>query len=352
MNKTRNKSVDIAKSLGIILVVLGHTDCLGKNFIYQFHLPLFFFLSGYVFSEKYLDRPKEFIKKRVKSLYMPFVLLESLFLLFHNLFVKIGLYNELSNTKLILNLKNIIVNFFKILTLGYGEQLAGPLYFLISLLEINILFWCLLKISKKFKNKGYLICILISTILFFVGCYTKLPRMLSQSLIGLFFYSFGFLFKKIEKKIKFRLDFFIILSIIVWVCSRYNFVDISKLSITYKPLLIISGLCGTYLILYIANKLEFLNNKFILYCGENTLYVLAFHFLAFKIIVLIELIIYKVDFVKLGIFPAYQQNLTWSIILTFFGVIIPLGINKLKDLIKYKINKVQNLKLKGENRYE
>ncbi len=41
--------VDIARGIGIILVILGHIG-IGKvgKFIYSFHIPLFFFLSGFL----------------------------------------------------------------------------------------------------------------------------------------------------------------------------------------------------------------------------------------------------------------------------------------------------------------
>lgn len=39
----RNNIIDIAKGIGIILVVAGHSMEWPKNFIYLFHMPLFFF---------------------------------------------------------------------------------------------------------------------------------------------------------------------------------------------------------------------------------------------------------------------------------------------------------------------
>lgn len=57
--KNRNQFLDIAKGLAIILVILGHTfqglsenfdDSLGFRVIYSFHMPLFIFISGMVFS--------------------------------------------------------------------------------------------------------------------------------------------------------------------------------------------------------------------------------------------------------------------------------------------------------------
>lgn len=50
----RIKEYDIAKGIGILLVVIGHalpTDSYWRVFIYSFHMPLFFFLSGLVMKD-------------------------------------------------------------------------------------------------------------------------------------------------------------------------------------------------------------------------------------------------------------------------------------------------------------
>ena len=45
--KQRDAVVDIAKGIGILLVVYGHLHNPINTFIYAFHMPLFFFLSGF-----------------------------------------------------------------------------------------------------------------------------------------------------------------------------------------------------------------------------------------------------------------------------------------------------------------
>ena len=47
--------IDNAKGIGIILMILGHIPNMPEFFhswIYSFHMPLFFFISGYLFNEK------------------------------------------------------------------------------------------------------------------------------------------------------------------------------------------------------------------------------------------------------------------------------------------------------------
>lgn len=344
INKTRDTSIDIAKAIGIILVVLGHTEFFMKDFVYQFHLPLFFFLSGFVFNLSKIKSPKEFFIKKIKSLYIPFITFEIIFLIFHNLFVNIGFYNELSNFNLTYSFRDYIINFLKILTMGYGEQLAGPLWFLIATLEINIIFAILAKASDKIEKKFPILLLMISIILFFVGCYTNLPRMLSQSLIGMFFYCCGYIYKRYEDKIKFKYPFFIISIAVLILCTVFNTVDISQLDITFKTLLIVSGLAGVYSVLFISKKFNFLKNKFILYCGKNTIYILALHCLVFKILMYIEIKLYDGSLELLGLFPIYQKTQLWGLIFTVFGVIIPIAIKKVIDVIVQRTNELKEKK--------
>ncbi len=67
--------IDIAKGLGILVIVLAHNDLSGYHptlhkFIYAFHIPLFFFLSGMFF------RPErafgETVKRRFNTLMKPY----------------------------------------------------------------------------------------------------------------------------------------------------------------------------------------------------------------------------------------------------------------------------------------
>lgn len=60
--KNRISYIDIAKGIGIFLVIWGHIILNGPayNIIYAFHMPLFFFLSGLVFSKSKYKNIKEF----------------------------------------------------------------------------------------------------------------------------------------------------------------------------------------------------------------------------------------------------------------------------------------------------
>lgn len=78
-NSNSNKRLDyndLAKSLGMLTIIWGHVR-LGdwsNAFVYAWHIPLFFFLSGMVFNkERYVDF-KSFFFKKVKSLLIPYAI--------------------------------------------------------------------------------------------------------------------------------------------------------------------------------------------------------------------------------------------------------------------------------------
>ena len=72
-NRNRIPWVDIAKGLGMILVVIGHCNPPNeiKNTIASFHMPLFFLLTGIVYSTKQSNGKK--IIKDIKRLIIPYL---------------------------------------------------------------------------------------------------------------------------------------------------------------------------------------------------------------------------------------------------------------------------------------
>ena len=73
--KTRLVWADQAKGFGIIAVVIGHTALeygWWGTFIYSFHMPLFFFLSGFFFSWSPDLPAAEQIRKKVRTILVPY----------------------------------------------------------------------------------------------------------------------------------------------------------------------------------------------------------------------------------------------------------------------------------------
>ena len=74
MNTRRDTVLDITKAIGIILMVMGHlhfSEDVFDKYIYAFHMPLFFIVSGMLFNQ---DKTlKNTIISRAKALLVPYV---------------------------------------------------------------------------------------------------------------------------------------------------------------------------------------------------------------------------------------------------------------------------------------
>lgn len=75
IRKSRMDYIDIYRAFGIILMVMGHIGFGGKfdKFIHAFHMPMFFFISGFFYKEKCIDIKKYAVDKAKKLLTPYFV---------------------------------------------------------------------------------------------------------------------------------------------------------------------------------------------------------------------------------------------------------------------------------------
>lgn len=93
----RDKRIDVAKAIGITLVVWGHAGGPYSSMIFRFHMALFFILSGWCFKDVYLDtlsNLRSCIWKKVKGLYLPFIIFNGITLTLRNLFILLNIYTD------------------------------------------------------------------------------------------------------------------------------------------------------------------------------------------------------------------------------------------------------------------
>ncbi|MDO5297313.1 MAG: acyltransferase family protein [bacterium] len=70
----RIESIDIAKGIAIICVILGHLGIPEINrIVYTFHIPIFYFIAGYFVSDK--KNVSSFIKDKARTLLQPYYVL-------------------------------------------------------------------------------------------------------------------------------------------------------------------------------------------------------------------------------------------------------------------------------------
>ena len=157
----RDDSISIAKAIAILLMVLAHT-CFSQYanlWINMFHMPLFFFFAGYCFKSKYLDIPKVFLQKRIEGLYKPFVKWSIVFILLHNVFFHLNLYNDIygwrGEVSHLYGWQDVAVRIVHVVTrMTDNEQLLGGYWFLKALLFGSLIGYATIKYVKNIRIGG------------------------------------------------------------------------------------------------------------------------------------------------------------------------------------------------------
>ena len=339
MPTKRDKRIDIAKGILIMLMVIGHSGCpsyLG-NLIYSFHMPCFFIISGMLLSDKYFDHISLFIRKRIKGLYIPFVKWSIIFLLFHNLFAKLYIYDNLYT------FHNFTDKIIHIITLTGSEQLLGGFWFLKELLYGSIIGFLAILCTRKFHLFSTIAMVCIFLILAFAQseCPYKIPTIGNKTYLATSYFILGYLIKSSHIFNSKNLVLFLMVSI-VFLLTPYLYtgnMDTTGIGILYYfPL----SLLGCLLTINISKRLE--NNgkvcKIISSIGQATLYILIFHFISFKIVTLLLILMERLAIKHLSDFPVLD---TYSRYSWFFYSIVGITIPYLIWAVKEKWNKRHQL---------
>jgi len=134
--------IDWAKVFAIYLVVLGHllqpigSEGRMHDFIYLFHMPFFFFISGYLFKVKE-TREGDVFKRIIRSLLIPYLLL--------------NLVSQLFLVPSWIMSRQIPIENFYYIAIADCRGEAGPTWFLICLEWVWVIAWLLLKYSRKIQ---------------------------------------------------------------------------------------------------------------------------------------------------------------------------------------------------------
>ena len=267
--------VDIAKGIGIILVLIGHISQ-NKNlhyFIYSFHMPLFFIISGYLYSEK-----EQYVRKKAKSILLPYLFWS----------IVSFLYWVLIERNLRTQNLNPIIPATNILIARGGEDnyiFNVALWFLPCLFVTEVMFNFL---KKRIKN----IKILSIIILFFsILGYTysklnliRLPFCLDIALIAIGFYFLGYLwkqkieiaFKQFNNKIWKSYIIIGVMTIVTVVVSQINYgMSMNSLKFNNYFFTYIASISGCLVIYIISNIIN--KNRMLQFLGRNTLIIMCIH---------------------------------------------------------------------------
>ncbi len=334
---TLNKKnhITIAKALGIILMVTCHAGIPNSHisdFIYIFHMPLFFFCSGYFFKGILQHTDLQlFVSRKITGLYIPYLKYSFTFLLFNYIFFKLHFYNTTYN------LNEYINHCLRIVTMTeYEELMLRPFWFLkillLSSISIALLSYVCSKYRKLFNTKLLLTLSLTTTLLFkFIDFQCPVIGDCSLITLGIVYLYSGFIYRQYEAHFYINKLILFIMFTIVLIGSLYfqGIIDMRYTTIANTVPYYILSILGIIFVLEIStqfnNALPNIIKNSLYYIGNHTMSILALHLLAFKLGSILKILIYDLPINKLSDHTViFEHNhLFWIIYLTL-GITIPL----------------------------
>jgi acyltransferase len=270
--------IDLLKGFGIFLVVWGHTMIPRSVLIYSFHMPLFFFISGFLFKNKPL---KEFVIGKINRLYLPYIIFTLFSWIFYLMMLEFQDHRDL-----------IVKHLPKLLSLFSGTGRNGgndSIWFLTCLIVVSVLFWSLTNLLKK-SSSVLFATLVISGLGYFLSIRRiDLPFKVDVALVALVFYALGYYFRELDLLSWIKKMNRVVLIAFLILCQVLHFY-IARLNIRLTGIprvSMISNNLGNYFLFYLAAILAIIflfivgyqigSIHWLNFLGHNSLIILGAH---------------------------------------------------------------------------
>ena len=279
MTRNRIEWIDLAKGFCIALVVFTHvTGWVGVKFPFSdqagaFRMPLYFILSGLFF--KQYEGFVGFLKRKTNKLLIPFLFFFAITVVLPYWFMTP-------------DLKQMYAYPLKYLYRERVVMLNEPIWFLLCLFEVNILFYLVQgaagAISSSYKTS---LVIVFSLVLGIIGLllginHIVIPFYVDTALSVLPFFAFGWwLFRHtdfLSAPVKFKLDFPIAVScllVLLFLAVPVKW-SLNEISLDAVWFVYLCGIAGTMLVLIVSKALKRL--PAVSYWGRYSIMILCVHY--------------------------------------------------------------------------
>ena len=328
--RKRNVEVDIVKGLAIILMVLGHAETPVHNFIYLFHMAVFFMSAGYFYKDaasENIQSVVEYTIKKLKGLWLPYALWTAIFSLLRNFFINIHVYTnnpqvlETVDSKFAFvteywTWKDILINIIKGCILPGNVQMGGALWFLATLLQISVLYCIVDFVLKRFLDKKHILLaqFVVAVVFLGIGYFFHVKGVYLFGIESCFscyiLFYIGLLLNRYSEKVYpevlwKRITVLVLSFVVLCVLNHFGSVGLSGNNYNDPLFLIIASLAGWYMLYEMASLLKSsaVVSKWMAYIGKNTLPIVVLHFLAFKLVSLIGVWINGDELYQISAFP-------------------------------------------------
>ena len=308
----RVKYIDIAKGILIIFVLYGHVHWIfggyktvndhlyltTRNWMYSFHMPAFFIISGF-FMKNSADVPfRRYLLKKARTILLPYFAFE---IFYRAVFVILGLRT----------LRDACISLLKL------EFYAKADWFLLSLFIGSVLYFALRRVESKLPWARYAVMIALVAMLFYrpLNYYAAI---LWRSGVALLFLVIGEMaYTKMDHR--FRWPLLAVLTVLSLVVNKFNGgIDIYYAKIGNPFMWLAGSICGTFLIIEISKMIQ---SPLLSCMGRHTLIILGSHDMIMRVL-------------KRLFHPSFSTKnaMMYFVLVVFIEVIIVLGCDHIQKV--------------------
>lgn len=321
----RQDDLDIAKGIGIVLVVWAHAQGPFTGFINSFHMPLFFFISGILYQDN--QSVIEFTKRKVSRLLIPFWTYN---FLMYPLFFILYYWRRWDFSVIVREIIEILMTVNKV-------PFLGATWFLPALFWVGIIVHVLCKIMGKWFL-GDIWLFLIGLLVALVGFYITFPYRLSRNFILFFYYIAGHLYcKYLQNKlllIQKILACPVLLFVGIYLSNKYPN-SLADNIYSNKFTFVLGASASIFFLLFISYLLSMLKNYMLIEAitclGKESIHIVIWQFIAFRIAIIMQVVILGDQISSLMAFPVYDSTGIWFALYLGSGIIGSLLIGRVMD---------------------
>ena len=273
---TRNRTIDIARCIGIFSIIIGHFGIYAiVRIVFTYHIPIFYLITGY-FVKK--ENMVPLIKKKAKSLLVPYTITCCVVILLSCIYevIKRG------------NVPAIFGLWFKASLYGAGGSYHLPAGFtgIGAIWFLWASFWGSIFLQKCLNWKIQYRLLWIG-VLFAFGYITAhktiwFPFSFQAGCCSTLYMYIGYCARRCDKELKAKLRRVSILAFMIWIAFIYYFDSFYLVQNDFGRGLpnIIASLCACYCIILISGWLDHLGGMIagvMAFFGRNSLVMLCVH---------------------------------------------------------------------------